>query len=75
MYFRHSPEIWRDFPALIPGVLVAGGLHKDISVEARIEAFHSVSGERLSTASESEFPEIRAWRRAFSRMGHKPTQY
>ncbi len=26
MYFQHSPEIWRDFPALVPGVLYAEGI-------------------------------------------------
>jgi DNA/RNA-binding domain of Phe-tRNA-synthetase-like protein len=29
----------------------------------------------LETSTESELPEIQAWRRAFSRMGLKPTQY
>ena len=31
--------------------------------------------ERLADGPESEFPEIQAWRRAFARMGLKPTQY
>ena len=30
---------------------------------------------RLADGPESEFPEIQAWRRAFARMGLKPTQY
>nr|WP_269327292.1 phenylalanine--tRNA ligase beta subunit-related protein [Kineosporia mesophila] len=30
---------------------------------------------RLSEHSESEFPEISAWRRVYSQMGLKPTQY
>ncbi|WP_264830499.1 phenylalanine--tRNA ligase beta subunit-related protein, partial [Klebsiella michiganensis] len=28
-----------------------------------------------ATQSEGELPEIQAWRRAFSKMGLKPTQY
>jgi DNA/RNA-binding domain of Phe-tRNA-synthetase-like protein len=33
------------------------------------------AGTRLDGRSESELPEIQAWRRAFTRMGLKPTQY
>ncbi len=75
MYFQHSPEIWRDFPELVPGVLVAQGITGDVAVGERVAEFSGIAGERLATASESEFPEIQAWRRAFSRMGLKPTGY
>ncbi len=75
MYFQHSREIWRDFPELVPGVIFAEGIHKDVAVDARIATFNSIAEERLATAPEGELPEIQAWRRAFSRMGLKPTQY
>lgn len=75
MYFQHASEIWRDYPELVPGVLVAEGIHKDASVGARVATFNAIAEERLATASEGELPEIQAWRRAFSRMGLKPTQY
>jgi len=75
MYVQHSPEIWRDFPELVPGVLVAEGIHGNVSVDTRLATFTSIAAERLSTASEAELPEIQAWRRAFSKMGLKPTQY
>lgn len=75
MEFGHAPEIWRDFPELVPGVLAASGLHDDASVEQRAEPYLAIARERLATATESELPEIQAWRRAFSRMGLKPTQY
>ena len=26
MHFQHSADIWRDFPALVPGVLYAEGI-------------------------------------------------
>jgi DNA/RNA-binding domain of Phe-tRNA-synthetase-like protein len=29
MYFQHSAQIWRDFPALVPGVLYAEGITTD----------------------------------------------
>ncbi|MDQ3045668.1 MAG: phenylalanine--tRNA ligase beta subunit-related protein, partial [Chloroflexota bacterium] len=41
----------------------------------RVATFTSVAEARLATATESELPEIQAWRRAFARMGLKPTQY
>jgi DNA/RNA-binding domain of Phe-tRNA-synthetase-like protein len=75
MYFRHVPEIWQDFPELVPGVLFATGIDEGVDVEARVIAFTRIAEERLASATESEFPEIQAWRRAFSRMSLKPTQY
>lgn len=75
MYFRHAPEMWRDFPELVPGVLAVNGIHDRADVESRVAAFTRIALERLEGGTESEFPEIQAWRRAFSRMGLKPTQY
>src|SRR5918997_3508277 len=75
MHFRHSPDIWRDFPELVPGVLFAEGTGPDVDVAARIAPFQAIAEARLAGVSEGELPEIQAWRRAFSRMGLKPTQY
>lgn len=75
MYFRHSPEIWRDFPELVPGVIAVEGIHDAVAVEPRVATYTRLAEARLATATESEFPEIKAWRRAFARMGLKPTQY
>lgn len=75
MHFCHSPDVWRDFPELVPGVLMAAPITGDASVAPRIAGFHAVAESRLATGSEGELPEIQAWRRAFSRMGLKPTQY
>ncbi|MBA2470486.1 MAG: hypothetical protein H0V37_13860 [Chloroflexia bacterium] len=75
MYFQHSPEIWRDFPELVPGVLIAEGIHTNFEVGPRIAAFNRLAEKRFAIGPESELPEIQAWRRAFSRMGLKPTQY
>ncbi len=75
MYFRHSPDIWRDFPELVPGVVVASGIHNDVSVDEQIARLGAIAGTRLEDSSEGSLPEIQAWRRAFSRMGLKPTQY
>lgn len=75
MYFQHSSEIWRDYSDLVPGVLFAEGINKDVSVGPRAAKFNRIAEERLATASEAVLPEIQAWRRAFSRMGLKPTRY
>ena len=75
MYFQHAGEIWRDFPELVPGVLFADGITKDVSVGYEVAKFNAITESRLATASQGELPEIQAWRRAYSRMGLKPTQY
>jgi DNA/RNA-binding domain of Phe-tRNA-synthetase-like protein len=73
MHFQHSAALWRDFPALVPGVLYA----KNITAEADPETglYEQAAQKRLAGGPESELPEIQAWRRAFAAMGLKPTQY
>jgi len=75
MYFQHASEIWRDFPELVPGVMFAAGITPEVKVADGIARFTDIARSRLAQAPESEFPEIQAWRRAFARMGLKPTQY
>ena len=75
MYFEHDGEIWRDFPALVPGVLFVDGITPDVAVDSHVAAFNRRAEERLEQGTESEFPEVQAWRRAFAAMGLKPTQY
>ena len=75
MHFEHSTEIWRDFPELVPGVLAAEGITPHVFVDHPVARYEAVAAERLKSISEGEFPEVQAWRRAFARMGLKPTQY
>jgi DNA/RNA-binding domain of Phe-tRNA-synthetase-like protein len=75
VHFRHSEDIWRDFRELVPGVLALDGIASDASVGERVARFTAIAEARLAATPEGELPEIRAWRRAFSRMGLKPTQY
>lgn len=75
MYFCHSSEIWRDFPELVAGVLFVEGITKNASVDPQIARLHAIAESRLATSSEGQLPEIQAWRRAFSSMGLRPTQY
>ncbi len=75
MHFQHSGDIWRDFPALVPGVLYADGITSQADVEARVDRFAAAAKARLADGPEGELPEIQAWRRVFAQMGLKPTQY
>jgi DNA/RNA-binding domain of Phe-tRNA-synthetase-like protein len=75
MYFQHSDELWAEFPALVPGVFVASGITPGATVDSRLPRFYSMASDRLSQSPEGELPEIQAWRRTFSAMGLKPTQY
>jgi DNA/RNA-binding domain of Phe-tRNA-synthetase-like protein len=73
MHFQHAAALWRDFPALVPGVLYAEGI--TAGAVAGTDHLTAIATARLADGPESEFPEIQAWRRAFARMGLKPTQY
>ena len=75
MYFQHHPDIWREFPELVPGVLVAHGITTSRDVSAPVERLQAIARERLASTDVGGFAEVQAWRRAFSRMGLKPTQY
>jgi DNA/RNA-binding domain of Phe-tRNA-synthetase-like protein len=74
VHFQHSTEIWRDFPELVPGALFVEGITADVALDGRTGKFTAAAASRLAAGPESELPEIQAWRRAFARMGLKPTQ-
>ena len=75
MEFRHTAEIWADFPELAAGAAFAVGIDASARVTDRVAHWYAVADARLAGTSAPELPEIRAWRRAFTRMGLKPTQY
>ena len=77
MYFQHSAQIWRDFPALVPAAsCTPRASPADAPTGPAADRFAAVAKSRLAAvAAESELPEIQAWRRAFAAMGLKPTQY
>lgn len=72
MHFRHSDELWQEFPHLVAAALVLDPVTEPPS---EIEPWLARARERLAKGPESEMPEIAAWRRAFSQMGMKPTKY
>jgi DNA/RNA-binding domain of Phe-tRNA-synthetase-like protein len=75
VHFEHSSELWAAFPELVPGVLFADGIAGEASVDARVSELCVIAESRLATSSEANLPEIKAWRRTFSRMGLEPTRY
>ena len=75
MRFSHSEAVWAAYPELVAGALHATGIHSGVSAADPVARSTAVAKARLAGGTESEFPEIQAWRRTFSRMGLKPTQY
>lgn len=75
MYFQHSSQIWQQFPQLVPAVLVANNIHPQVNVEARLDFWFERARQRLDGLTESQLPEVNAWRRTYTEMGLKPTQY
>lgn len=73
MRLQHHPDVRADHPGLAVGTLQASGVTPEMPVD--LEKFVARATRRLADGPESEFPEIQAWRRAFAKMGLKPTQY
>lgn len=73
--FQHARDLRDDFPDLVAGVLVFSGVTPDADVSGPVARHTATATARLAGGPLAEFPEIRAWRRAFARMGLKPTQY
>ncbi|MCF7646603.1 hypothetical protein KQ944_13980 [Bacillus subtilis] len=73
--FRYAPEIKASFPQLKSRILCIEGISPDADPSMEIAGLLAVADKRLELTSEGEFPEIQAWRRAFSAMQLKPTQY
>lgn len=74
MYFTHSDAVWNAHPGLRALVLHADTV-RTATGSPRIPVLAERIQERQAAATESEMPEIAAWREAFARMGLKPTQY
>ncbi|MEU3622925.1 hypothetical protein BS329_39990 [Amycolatopsis coloradensis] len=73
MRLQHHPDVRAAHSGLAVGTLQATGITTEMPVD--LEKFVARATRRLADGPESEFPEIQAWRRAFAKMGLKPTQY
>jgi DNA/RNA-binding domain of Phe-tRNA-synthetase-like protein len=74
MLFSHSSQLLTSPPA-VGRHLVGHWHHRGPDVADTTRPVLERATARLPQRPESEFPEITAWRRAFSQMGLKPTQY
>lgn len=75
MRFSHSDQLLAEFSQLSVATLRFDDVTAGADTSSTAQPFLDRAAVRLSGRSESELPEIVAWRRAFSQMGLKPTQY
>jgi DNA/RNA-binding domain of Phe-tRNA-synthetase-like protein len=75
MHFCHAPQIWQEFPQLAAGVMVVEGIQPQVEMESRLQHWFQHARQHLAGRMESELAEVSAWRRAYTQMGFKPTQY
>ena len=54
--FRHSAQIWRDFPGLVAGTVLAGGITHDAAAGDRAARFTAIAKSRLTGATEASCP-------------------
>lgn len=73
--FSHSPVVRECFPELCSLAFVVDGVGLKLDFAEAIACHIEHARNRLAAMPEGEMPEVQAWRRAFSRMGLKPTQY
>ncbi|NUR63713.1 MAG: hypothetical protein HOV87_34395 [Catenulispora sp.] len=75
MYYQHEEAIWSEYPELVAVAITATGITAAADVDGQVAELTATARGRLAGGPESELPEIKAWRQAFSKMGLKPTQY
>jgi DNA/RNA-binding domain of Phe-tRNA-synthetase-like protein len=73
--FSYGDSIREDFPELVTGLLAVERITGHGDVSASTAAFLDIGRARLRWSTEANLPEVQAWRRAFARMGLKPTQH
>lgn len=75
MRFAHDPAVLAAFPQLRVATLTLDGITPTPDITVTAAPHLERARTRLAVEPESQFPEIAAWRRGFSQMGLKPTQY
>jgi DNA/RNA-binding domain of Phe-tRNA-synthetase-like protein len=75
MIFSYADTIPGEFPEIATIVRQVDGIRGIGNVATVANHYQALAIERLKGGSESDLPQIQAWRRAFARMGLKPTQY
>lgn len=75
MRFSYSPDMQTNFPQRATAVIALRAFDAGTDVTPAIAAFQREAAARLIGATEADFPEIKAWRAAYTTMGLKPTKY
>lgn len=78
MYFRYHPDIYKEFPELRAGVVLARNLHNIKTPDELLHEYYSEQKKilaKLENTQLSELPSLSAWRTTFRRFGVNPTKY
>jgi DNA/RNA-binding domain of Phe-tRNA-synthetase-like protein len=75
MYFTHSEQVWRQFPQLRALAMVVRNVTKCERGVADMSKTLAEVGRTLDATHESDLAPIQAWRKGYTAMGLKPTQY
>lgn len=75
MRFLYSRYMQHTFPDRVTAIIEVDGIRPDATVSAEVADLIGRALRRLEVETEGSFPEIQAWRRAYSTMGLKPTQF
>ena len=75
MRFGYASFIEERFPGLSTCVMELEGVWADVDATGPVGRFTARALKRLQTETEGGFAEIQAWRRAYTKMGLKPTRY
>lgn len=75
MQFSYVPRMRRNFPGLVSAAFIFDEVTPTVDVSAAVARLYEKTAAVLTSGTESDLPQIRAWRRAFSAQGLKPTQY
>ena len=71
MQFQHSGDIWRDFPALVPGILYAEGITTDVPIGSRADGYACRSGSNADAVQ----PAAADWSGRHSASNHAACNY
>jgi DNA/RNA-binding domain of Phe-tRNA-synthetase-like protein len=75
MIFRYAAEIPRRFPELVTVAIRVTGIDNLADIQVVSELYTDEALKLVSENSESSLAQVQAWRRVFSDLGLKPTQY
>lgn len=75
MRFLYSLNMQHTFPERVTGIIEVDGLQPNVAVAPHVAELTARALARLDRETEGNLPEIQAWRRAYTTMGFKPTQY